>query len=473
MIATLIRKEIAVARRDNVFLFLASVLALLLIAATLDGWNRLQADDAARAAAEETDRTVWVNQGANNPHGAAHFARYAFRSTPPLAAFDPGLYDYAGAAFWMEAHTQNPTTLRRAEDAAVQAPFPSLSSAWIIQVVGTLALAALLYSTIAGERERGTLKALLGAGVSTSELTVGKTLAVLLSVGLLSLALVLLPLAPVLLNNAVTAFLPNVLLLGLVYCMGLLAFAMLVLGISARAQRSVQAFSTAAILWLFMALLWPIVAGQLALSLYPDIDEQQLKDDIQTRAQTPFWEGDLQESAVASFEAQVIAEFSADSFGELGFDREALVLQAHEEFANQIYDELYGQLNGVHSAQDRVLRYASALSPILALQRVSSGLSGTDLLAQQTFAQQAELHRRKIIKMLNWDMMLNAGESGYSYTADRSLWESIPDFVGSKPTLSQILSYYAIELFLLLLWLVGASAFAIRSTRSAVTGGGK
>ena len=160
------QKEFLEFRRDRRLLVMTVVLVSLLLAAALDGWNRAAADARARAAAVASDREVWVEQGDNNPHGAAHFARYAFRAAPPLAAFDPGVFDYAGAAFWMEAHTQNPTTLRRAEDIAVRAPFASLSPAWVIQVVGSLVLALALFGAVAREREQGTLRSLAAAGVT-------------------------------------------------------------------------------------------------------------------------------------------------------------------------------------------------------------------------------------------------------------------------------------------------------------------
>ncbi|MEM9316156.1 MAG: ABC transporter permease subunit [Pseudomonadota bacterium] len=468
MIATIVRKEVLEFRRDRLFLALAAVVIVLLVAASLDGWNRGSADRAARLAAEVTDRRVWVEQGENNPHGAAHFARYAFRQTPALAAFDPGVFDYAGAAFWMEAHTQNPTTLRRTEDAAVQAPFATLTPAWIIQIVGTLALAVLLFPAVAGERERGTLRALSTAGVDPRTIALGKAGAVLVFVGTMTLLVIAAPLLPALFTGEAAR--ESGRLLALIACYGaaLLAFAALILGVSACNRSVGGAFAAAAVCWLFMALLWPILAGQLAVSLYPDIDEQELKNDIQLQAQTPFWVGDAQEDAVAALEAEVLAEFGAENFESLGFDREGLVLQAHEVFSGKVYDRLYGELYGTHRRQDEVLRYASAFSPLLALSRLSAGFAGTDLLAQQTFAEQSERHRRMIIAQLNRDMMVNAGDEAFAYMADRSLWESIADFRARPPSLRSTLSYYWFELAVLLLWLGGAAFFALRATSRAL-----
>lgn len=453
MMGVIYSREIKDYVRDKRFITLCLIMAALVAAAALDGWNRAQTDEQARVYAEQSDREIWVNQGDNNPHGAAHFARYAFRQTPALAAFDPGVFDYAGAAFWMEAHTQNPTTLRRAEDSAVVAPFPSLSPAWVIQVIATLALAILLFQSVSGERERGTLRLLTASGVSSRSLLFAKSGAVLTVVGGLSVLILLIAMVPTLLTN-VSFELPRFTALLLVYSLGLAAFALPVLAISAKSRDSSSAFASSAGLWLITALLVPLLAGQLATTLYPDIDEQELQNQIQLEAQTPFWVGDAMEPAVTSYEQSVLAEFGAESFDDLGFDREALTLQAHEVFANAIYDRLYGDLADIQLGQDRVLRYTSLFSPTLALRRLSAGIAGTDLQAQLNFARDSENHRRHIIEQLNRYMMINAGDQGYSFTADRQLWEQIQDFVAEKPKLTTLLQHYWFELLSLIIWFI-------------------
>lgn len=471
MMRSILTRELLEFKRDRRAIVIVLLMLSLLMAASLDGWNRAAADRLARQDAVATDKTVWVEQGENNPHGAAHFARYAFRDTPQLAAFDPGVFDYAGAAFWMEAHTQNPTTLRRSEDSAVSAPFASLSPAWIVQVMGTLVLATLLFSSVAGEREHGTLRALAAAGVPARDFTTGKVVALGCAAIGIALVVILLAVLPAMLSPDTVISLGRVLLLLIVYTVGLLAFALVIIWVSARAQSLGDAFNGAAMAWLFLAVLGPVLAGQMSVSLYPDIDEQQLKNDIQLKAQTPFWVGEARDPAVAAQEQSVLEEFGGESLEALGFDREALILQAHEVFANQVYDDLYGDLRQRHFDQDAVLRYASLLSPVMALQRLSMGIAGTDLLAQWTYAEQAEQHRRLIIEQLNRDMMIHGGDQGFSYTADRTLWEAIPDFRPRGLSITDIFGHYVVELVSLLAWLLAGGYLAIRATREALRGG--
>lgn len=472
MISTVFRKEFIELGRDRRFLVISLLMVALLLAAALDGWNRASTDRQARAAAVATDREIWIEQGENNPHGAAHFARYAFREAPALAGFDPGVFDFAGAAFWMEAHTQNPTTIRRAEDAAARAPFASISPAWVLQVVGTLVLATVLFAAVAGERERGTLRTLAAAGVSAREFATGKVGALSVLVAIITLLAILIAMFPSVASDVGSA-LPGSHLIALisVYFLGLLGFACIVLWISARARSVGDAFNDAAVAWLFFALISPVLGGQLAMTFYPDIDERTLENNIQLKAQSPFWTGEARKPAVERQEKQVLEEYGGESFESLGFDREAMVLQAHEEFANEVYDELYGALKERHFRQDAVLRYMALVSPVFALQRLSMGLSGTDLLAQWRYAEQGEHHRRQIIAQLNLDMMLHGGEKGFEYTADRSLWEAIPDFEPKSPSLGEIFAYYSTELLALVLWLLLAGSLALRATRQALTRG--
>lgn len=456
-------KELTEYVRDRRFIAVLALLVLLVGVTAIDGWNRWQGDQAARLFAESSDREIWVEQGENNPHGAAHFARYAFRQTPPLASFDPGVFDHAGSAFWMEAHTQNPTTLRRVEDAAVATPFAALSPAWVIQIVGTLALALLLFPSVAGEVERGTFRALAANGASASPVATGKVAAVLVPIGLvLGLSLVVVAIISAASGSGEVSF-ARILFLLAAYAAGLLAFALVVMAISARARTASSAFAAAAVFWVVAAIAIPAIGGQLASTLHPDIDEQELRNAIQLEAQTPFWAGDAQEAAVAAYEAEVLETYGAESFDELGFDREAMILQAHEEFANAVYDRLYGELEAQHLAQDNVLRLASILSPVLALQRVSAGVSGTDLMAQQRFATDSEQHRRVIIEQLNRYMMENAGDQGFAFMAGRELWETTPDFTATSPSLGDVFARYWLELLVLVAWLIAGFWLALTS----------
>lgn len=468
MIELILSRELLDYWRNNHFRVLLLVLVALAGVASIDGWNRARAATQARAAAEVNDHDVWVNQGPKGPHGAAHFARYAFRPTPALAAFEPGVLDHAGAAVWMEAHNQNPATLRRAEDTLARAPLPTLSPGWVVRVVGSLAMVVLLFPAVARERQSGTIRTLAATGVTSGAFVAGKVTAAVAAALAITLVAVGMSLLPGVLIGAETIEAGRVAALFVAHAMGLTAFGLLVVAISARCRTIGSALLGGTALWLAWVVAVPTFGSQLATSLHPDVDELAFKERIQREAHAPFWKGDARERAVAAYEAKILEEYGATTFDELGFNRDGLELQAHEEFANEAYDRLYGELGATHRAQDRTLRAASIASPLLALQRVSSGIAGTDLAAQQAFAAQAERHRRQIIAQLNRHLMEHAGELGFKWMAGRALWEQVPDFEGRPPGTAQVIAGYWVELAALGGWLALAMFLALRWTRRAL-----
>ena len=467
-VGVLLRAELLHFLRDRRALGFGICVLVLIALAAAEGASRAQSARADRAAAEAIDHEVWVEQGPNNPHGAAHFARYAFRPVSALAAFDPGLADYGGAAVWMEAHNQNPATLRRSEELGSTAPWPSIDAAFSLRVLGGLFLTVLLFGAVAGEREQGTLRALAAQGVDARSLLLGKVFAAAVPVaGFGVLILIAIVGAETVIQSAPLEI-GRVLLMAAAYCLGLGAFALVVLALSARAMTRGAALAAGGTAWVVLALFLPAVAGSVAAALHPTPTPRDFAARIQDEAQTPFWVGDAREGAIADYEASVLASYGGESIEALGFDRAGLELQAHEEFANVVYDRIYGDLDAIHAAQERTVSWISLLSPLHVLQRLSAGIAGTDLLAQREFVRDAEAHRRVIIAQLNRDMMEQAGGEGFSYAAGRELWEATPDFVATPPTLGETLLYYQREWIGLLLWSLIALLAAHAGFRSAL-----
>ena len=90
MIREIASKDLLASRRESLLIVLTAVCLALLIAGAFVGMQRDAEFARERAAAELADRDAWLNQGDRNPHSAAHFSRYAFRASSPLALVDPG-----------------------------------------------------------------------------------------------------------------------------------------------------------------------------------------------------------------------------------------------------------------------------------------------------------------------------------------------------------------------------------------------
>ena len=75
-----------------------------------------------------------------------------------------------------------------------------------------------------------------------------------------------------------------------------------------------------------------------------------------------------------------------------------------------------------------------------------------------------------MVKLLNDDYMYNAGDAGYSYTANTELWSKFVDLDYQMPTLRQLGPAYLKDGLILLVWLLAALGFAYWSVQRAVVG---
>lgn len=451
MILAILHKELRELLSDRKFWVLFGVALLLTVIAALDGWQRLVQDTSLRSEASRIERETWLNQGEVNPHDAAHFGRYALRDIPTLSAFDPGILDYSGASVWMEAHFQNPASNRRAENRIDSYPLASVTPAWLLSVFVPLVLVILLFGTVVVEKERGTLNFLWVQNARPFQLIMGKFSSALIIAALLAALLVSLSCVPIVFHKDMNIDWLSVLALAVCYFIAYVCMCGVITLISTLVRTPHMAFWIAALFWV-TTVFGPLLAAQAAKEFHPTPRDRDFGTDIQQQAQAPFWLGKAQYEEVAIYEAEVMTRHRALDANELGLNRDALVLQAHERFANRVYDRLYGNLYDNYERQESILRSASFFSPIFALQRISRGIARTDTSAQIHFAETAELHRRTIIEQLNEDMMYNAGEESFHYVADRELWQNIDDFEYESPPLNEVLQRYKLELTSLLLW---------------------
>ena len=238
MILDIARNELRGYTRNGIFIGISVALLSLVLTASMVSGQRLAAFERERIAAEIIDHEVWNNQGEQNPHSAAHFSRYAFKPIPSLVAFDPGVVDYAGIALWMEAHYQHPAVFRRVEDVGDARIFANFSPAWILQYGAPLFVFLALFSSIAGEREHGTLRQIVASGVRTRDLIAGKLLGASLGLGAIVIPALILSILMVRVGGVQVLPDIGVRSVGLVlaYCAYFIAVGGIAIGVSALAR---------------------------------------------------------------------------------------------------------------------------------------------------------------------------------------------------------------------------------------------
>ncbi len=459
MSAALFVKELLVFLRNRTALALGAALIVFVLAAAALGAQRSERIAFERAAAEAADGEAWVSQGARNPHAAAHFSRYAFKSFSALAGFDPGVSDYAGLAVWMEAHQQSPAVFRRAEDLGASLRLASISSAWILQVLVPLLVFVALHASIAGEREDGTLRQLSATGVSTPTLVVGKLSAAVAALGLL--------LAPALVGAVLIAapraglgeladLKLRIALLGCAYLVYIFIQAFLALGVSALFRQRRSAFLALLAVWAVSVVLIPRAGGDLALRLHPEPDVETFRTQLADAGDSLWSDPAFQ----ARERDEVLARYGVARVEDLPFNYVGLTLQRSEERAHPRFEAFYASLGRIHDAQEKILAHTSLLSPPMALAQLSAGLAATDRPHHEAFVRAAEAHRRVIMEQLNNDIQTNAGADGYGYAAGESLWRATADFEYEPPTFVSMQRHYWTSALVLLGQLAVALVFA-------------
>jgi len=455
MSSVIANKDLMILRRESVMKALLAVGVMLLLASLLAGLQRESVYDKERTAAAQTDEAVWMGQGERNPHSAAHFSRYAFRPASPLALIDPGTSDFAGLAVWMEAHYQDPAVFRRAEDGGELSRYTALTPAFLMITAAPLIVFLMLYGSIAGEREDGTLRQLLASGVSGREFFAGKFFAglrltlIAFAVVFAALAIFSLVTTPADVSGDTVVRLAGLFVTFSVYLAICVAVA---IGASALFRSRQAAFLALAGFWVLMTVLMPRLAADIGTSVHAQPDPRAVTEQLSAASST--YSAD--EARQREVESGLLEEYGVSSLDELPFNFGAYRLQISEEASLPAFERVYGGLDDVYGSQEGVAKGFSLLTPAIATASLSRGLAGTDRVHQREFTIAAEEHRREMIKMLNEDYRDNAGAKGSAYAADAELWEQFEELDHTLPSLAGVGGAYATDALVLLAWLFAA-----------------
>jgi ABC-2 type transport system permease protein len=467
MILYLAGLELRSLLRGGTALVMIALLLVLIGLSTALGVQRVQGFEAERIAASKADRQIWIEQGADNPHAAAHFARYAFKPVPALSLFDPGALDTAGIAIWMEGHYQDPAQFRRIEDAPLGLRIAQLSPAWVLIIFGSLVVFVALHASVAGEREDGTLRQVLSTGLDPRVFVAGKMLGAFgFAVGLLMLALLT---ATITAANANLRFEADWMLrFGLLagaYSLFFITLAGIAIGVSGLCRDRRSALGALIALWAAIIVIGPFLLSQLALILHPDVDGPSVQARITAASNAYFSDAPAREQALQA----ALSRYGVETKAELPLRYDGYELQYSEELAHPKFEAIYAEIDELHDQQENVLTLGSIIMPSLSTFTLSATLAGTDRAHHQAFSEAAEAHRRRIVKMLNDDLTFNRLDAEGPYVADRELWEQIPDFEMASPTIASTTSNLsgpfalaAVQALLALLFAIGVAARTAR-----------
>lgn len=454
MLILIAKKDFLERLRDGRWYWAGGIVLALLISALAVGSQYARTVQAEQAAGLQSGYQNWLSQGEYNPHAVAHHGIYVYRPQPALALIDPGIDPYVGSTLWLEAHKQNDFSFRPAQDALGLQRFGALSGAWVLQIFVPLLIIILGFDAFAGERERGTLRQALSQGIASRTLLWGKSLSLAASLTLLLIPAGLLMLLVGI--DSETAALGDTLVrlfwIVLAYAIYLGIFIFLTLAVSARASSSRMALLLLLAVWIANGMVAPRAASDLARHWFPTPSRFEFNTALRT---------DLD----ATTDRVLLENFKVKTYGELPTTQFGAEMQIEEELNHKVFEQHYGELWDTFAHQQRFQEWSGLVAPLLAVRAFSMGLAGTDFFHHRDFAVKAEELRRVMVKVMNDDLIKNAGAEAFNYRTSAALWSTVPPLDYHTPPARWALLHNWQSLAILFAGLIASLGLALAAMR--------
>lgn len=466
------REEWRLMRRDRVAMLGLTLLLLLGSVAAFTAWDQRRAADAERQEHQAQVDDEFDAQPDRHPHRMVHYGHFVFRPLNALAAFDAGIDPFTGHTLFLEGHRQNSANFGDVRQSSLLMRFGQLTPAFVLQVLAPLLLVFIGHAAVARERESGLLRVLMAQGLRPGQLVAGKLLA-LAGVGALMLLPPAVALAAIALDQPATAPLTSA--IALAYAAWLALWALGVALVSTLARRGRDALMALLAVWTVSVVLLPRLAPELAAAAQPL--PTRLETDIAVARDLAAL-GDSHnpdDPYFSEFRRKVLAQYGVSRVEDLPVNYKGLVGMEGERLTSELFERYGRQSFARQQAQLQQVTMFSALSPVIALRRLSMGAAGTDLTQYQRFLDQAERHRYAMVQALNrmqaeklsWTGDRNSRDSRIS----KDHWHGLADFhYEAEPTVATLrrIAPMAAVLAAWLLALAAALAWATARLQGAM-----
>jgi len=455
VIATIARKEFLEMVRDGRARAASAAVLAMLIAALLMGWKEFRDVQTEIEAAKQTVRQQWLAQSPKNPHQAAHYGTYAFKPRNPLSLADSGINRFTGVALFLEPHRQNDLRFRPAQDATVLERFGQMTASATLEILLPLVIIMITFGSFAGEKESGTLRQVLSAGVQPRSLACGKFLGVGAALALLlapATVMGVIVISPITLASGSWDSIARAAILSAGFLLYLGGWTLLCLCVSAWASSSRLALVILLGFWIGNCLVAPRAMADIAGRFHPSGSalESHLKVTREAREgpdghnpNDPYWRSRKQE---------LFKQYKVSNVADLPFNFDGLVAVEAEKYSTEVYRRHFREIWSVFERQDRVYRVGGMAAPMLAIQSLSMGLASTDFQQQRHFAEAAESYRARMALDMNGYIMNHVRYGDRQALAGRDLWETLPDFDYTMPDVRWVIANQRVSVTALAAW---------------------
>lgn len=461
IIARIAREELRALTRNHVAAIACAILALLIVASVGLGLDRRARIEGLRAHHQAASDAAFKAQPDRHPHRMVHYGQYVFRPLSALAFFDPGVDAYTGSMAFLEGHRQNSANFSEARQSSLLMRFGDLSPAFVLQVLAPLLMVFLAHGAIARERESGLLRVLLAQGLRPAEILVGK-LATHLGLSLTLLAPAALALAALVAAGQAPAGPAGALLL--VYALYLAFWATLAVLVSSLFRRGRDALAALVSIWMALTIILPRGLPELAALLHPQPTRIETDVAIHRDLKAIGDSHNPDDPYFAAYKARILRQYGVSRVEDLPVQWAGLVSYEGERLTSALFDRYAAEAFARESAQNRLVRAFSVVSPMLAVRTGSSALAATDVESHKDFLDQVEAHRFAFVQALNRVQIetIPNQNAGPDPRVSADTWARMPTLVYHAPDpLARSAGAISATLAILLAWLA-ALGFALR-----------
>jgi ABC-2 type transport system permease protein len=451
--------------RDRRLAILGCALLIVLLTVLATGAAGTVAREAERAVAQAEEARVWALQGDANPHGAAHFGRYIYKPRSPLAELDPGLLPQLGSALRLEAHAQNPASIRAIDGGVALDRFSGLTPATMLQVLAPLLVILAGFAAFAGDGSRALLKQELASGTAPSVLLAGRLIGLAGMILLLIAVVFATGLVAVLVSGGAASDVAALMLMSAGYALYLLIFAALTLAASAALPSARTALVALLTFWAVATLFVPRIAPAIAESLRPTLSGPAFEAAVTEEVRKGPSGHDPMDARLERLKAATLKHYRVNKVEDLPVDFGGISLLHGEALSTSIYRRYFNALYGGYAAQARIARAFAAISPMMAMKPLSAALARSDQAAHRRLLEEADRYRFDLVQRLNRDIIRNRKTLDTPYMANVAAITQHARFTPRPEPLSTVVLRQLPDLAILATWALFATLLALAASR--------
>ena len=376
------------ATTPKTFYLLYFVFILLTAYAAVSGIKNHITQNEIRQEHQTKARQSWEANPDKHPHRMAHFGTFAFRTHPSLGIFDYGLESFTGNTVFLEAHRQNSVNFSEATFSTGMLRFGELSLALLLQLVLPLILFFIGFSSVAADRQNGTLKILLSQGASWKDILFGK------SIGLFVISMLFfIPAISVVLVSLIVFGDQGVndlhwlrlVLIGFGYLAFLFIVCTITITVSAISSSPKNALLRLLGIWLLLVVLLPKSTQAMGNYWFPTPSKLAFESTIEKEVIQKGDSHNPDDPHYNTLRDSVLTVHNVSKVTDLPFNYSGFVMREGEKITSALYRKHHEKLVGIYKNQNNVTRFSSFANPFTAIKLLSMTMAGTDFSSLHRF----------------------------------------------------------------------------------------